>query len=185
MKTTFTVAGILFSPAFENKQSGITTQLVNISTLESIHQFTIKDGEKTAIEKRQIALPFGDFSRLICVAGWVAQIKPTKLSAEESKLPKHEKDKIEYADHVACLNGASVTIERDEVWETVYDETKPLSNEDGTPKLDENKEQIYAPKLDEKGNPIKVLVAYKNTRVVSVQLTPEGAEMAKFKAFNK
>ena len=185
MKTTFTVAGVLFTPVFENKQSGISTQLVNLSTIESIHQFAIRDGEKVAIDKRQIALTFGDFTRMIAVGGWLAQIPLTKLSAEQKTMKKHEMDKIEYSDHVACLNGASVTIERDEVLETLYDETKPLNNEDGTPMLDENQEQVYAPKVDEKGNPMKVLVGYTNTRVVSVQLTPEGVEMAKFKAFNK
>ena len=185
MKTTFTVNGVKFAPVFENKERGYKTQLVNLYTDEKVPQFNVIDDEKVYVEKRELSIPFADFTRLIAKAGWVAYIPLTRLSTEEKTLNKHEMDKIEYSDHVLCLNGAVVTIERDEIRETVYDETKPLSNEDGTSKLDENDEQIYAPQVDKNGNPVTKTVGYKDLRIISVKLTDEGTELAKHHAFTK
>ena len=183
-KDVITIADVMFGKVFTNKNQ-IDTQLVNLNTVEKVQQFRLnEDGEKEEVEKRQIAIPFSDFTRMLVLDGMLGLVPERELSTEDASKPKDEQDKVRYADHVRCLRGAKLTIKRDEDWEVVPDETKPLSNEDGSPKLNDSDEQIYEPLLDEEGKPVKKLVGYRNLEVVAVQLSAPAAKLAEHLAFS-
>lgn len=183
MKNVITIADVMFGKVFTNKNQ-IDTQLVNLNTVEKIHQFRMnEDGEKEEVEKRQIAIPFSDFTRMLVLDGMLGLVPEHTLSDEDASKPKDEQDKIRYADQVRCLRGAKLTIKRDEDWEVVPDETKPKQNADGEAEVDEYGEQIYEPLIGEDGKPVKKLVGYRNLEVVAVELSAPAAKLAEHLAF--
>ena len=180
LRTTVTISEVIFGNSFENK-NGINVQPVNINTLEKINQFKVIDDEKEQKDIRQLTIAMNEFTRLLAKGGWIAQIKESKV--DETGKTQRDILNERYEDQLNCLKGATLVFDREEVKETVYDETKPVMNPDGSPKLDEN-EQVYEP-LMEDGKVVKKLVGYGELTFVSLKLTPEGEELAKFKAFNK
>lgn len=181
VRNTVTISNVMFGNEFENN-NGIHVQPVNINTVERINQFKIVDDEKEEKEIRQLTIGMNEFTRLLAKGGWIAQIKESKV--DETGKTQKEILNERYEDQLNCLKGATLVFDREEVKETVYDETKPVMNPDGSPKLDDNEEQVYEP-LMENGKPVKKLIGYGELTFVSLKLTNEGEELAKFKAFNK
>ena len=181
VRTTVTISGVEFGNPFENAR-GFRVIPVNINTNEKINQFKLIEDEKEERNIRQFTINMAEFTRLLSKGGWLAYIKENKVN-EEGKTEKQILDE-RYEDQRICLNGATLVFDREEVRETVYDETKPIMNEDGSPKLDENEEQMYEP-LIEKGKVVTKLVGYGELTFISLKLTDEGMELAKDKAYNK
>lgn len=182
MKNVVTISDIMFGKPFENK-NGIDTQLVNLNTVEKIHQFKMnEDGEKKGIEKAQIAINFSNFTRMLVLDQWLALMPTVKLSDEQEALPKAERDAIVYANHLRVLRGAKVTISRTEDTEVQYDETKPLKDEKGEPVLKDG-EQVYEELKDENDKVVKKVVGYRDLEVVAIELTPAASKLAQHLAF--
>lgn len=183
MKNVITIADVMFGKVFTNKNQ-IDTQLVNLNTVEKIHQFKMnEDGEKEEVEKRQIAIPFSDFTRMLVLDGMLGLVPECAISEEDASKPKDEQDRIKYSNVVRCLRGAKLTIKRDEDWEVVPDETKPKQNAEGEAEVDEYGEQVYEPLIGEDGKPVKKLVGYRNLEVVAVELSAPAAKLAEHLAF--
>lgn len=182
-KDVITIADIMFGKPFENK-NGIDTQLVNLNTVEAVHQFRVnEDGEKEEVEKRQIAIPFSDFTRMLVLDGMLALVPESAVSGDATSRPKNEQDAIKFANQVRCLRGAKLTIKREEEFEVVPDETKPVVDGAGNAVLDDNEEQVYEPLLGEDGKPVKRLVGYRNLEVVAVELSGPASKLAEHLAF--
>ena len=182
-KDVITIADVMFGKVFTNKNQ-IDTQLVNLNTVEKIRQFRVnEDGEKEEVEKRQIAIPFSDFTRMLVLDGMLALVPESVVSEDAASKPKNEQDAIRFANQVRCLRGAKLTIKRDEDWEDVPDETKPVVDGEGNPVLDDNNEQTYHPLLGEDGKPVKKLVGYRNLEVVAIELSAPAAKLAEHLAW--
>lgn len=182
-KDVITIADVMFGKVFTNKNQ-IDTQLVNLNTVEAVHQFKVnEDGEKEEMEKRQIAIPFSDFTRMLVLDGMLALVPECELTAEDATKEKHKQDAIKHADQVRCLRGAKLTIKREEELEVVPDESKPVVDADGNAVLDDNEEQVYEPLLGEDGKPVKRLVGYRNLEIVAVELSGPASKLAEHLAF--
>lgn len=183
VKETVTISDVIFGNKFENK-NGIEVQPVNINLVEKLSQFKINDDEeKEEKQIRQITINLSEFTRLLVLNDMLALVKesdvPEEITDVKAQLTK------KYEDQVRILKGAKITIEREEIKDVVPDETKPITDEDGNPKLDDNEEQMYEPMLGEDGKPLKQLVGYGETRFIKLELTPAASKLAEHIAFNK
>lgn len=183
VKNTVTISDVIFGNRFENK-SGVEVQPVNINIVEKLSQFKINDDEeKEEKQIRQITINLSEFTRLLVLDDFLGLIKENDVP-EDITEPKTQLS-IKYADQLRCMKGAKLTIEREEVKEVIPDKTKPITDVNGDPKLDENGEQMYEPIVGEDGKPVKKLVGYGDTRFIKLELSSAAAKLAEHLAYNK
>lgn len=157
MKATVTISKVVFGAAVENN-FGSTTQLVNFSLVEPLLQGKInEDGEKEIKSVRQMGLNINDFDRILCLNEYTAILPEVKLQEEQKKLPEQEQLAIKYENHIRALKGAKLTLEKEEVYEAETEE-------------DENGE--VKNKVDAEGKVIKKLVAFGDTKYISLTISP-------------
>ena len=162
MKNVVKIADVYLSKEVESKQ-GIKHRILNISLVEKISSFKIVEDEKVEKKVSNLSLRESDFVRLIALDDTLALVEERtgddSLSYEDNWSLKHR-------DRIRCLKGASLTIDREIVEEEEL-------NEDG---------DIV---LDEEGKPIKKLIGFGETKLVSLQLTKAGERLAEKLVFGE
>lgn len=177
VKNVVTISDIMFGAEFEN-ESGFKTQIVNFNIVEPLGQFKVgEDDEKEYKEVRQIGLRMSDFTRVLVLNDLVALIDPCEV-ADDVTDPKIRFAK-QYKNLIKVLKGAKLTIEREEIKTTVYDETKPLLDEKGKQVVDkETGEPKFEVKKDENGKEVKKLTGYSDIQYVALELTQPALKLA-------
>lgn len=178
MKNTITIADVMFSKEFET-ESGFKTQLVNLNIVEKLLQFVKgEDDEKEQIEKRQLALRLSDFTRLLVLHPMLALVDEQELNLDQKKLPKEEQLLIQYKNQIKLLKGAKLSIEREEIEQTMFDESKPKLDAKGKQVVGEDGEPVFEVLVDENGKTVKKLVGFGEIKFLKLELTMPAEKLA-------
>ena len=178
MKNTITIADIMFSKEFES-ESGFKTQLVNLNIVEKLLQFVKgEDDDKEEMEKRQFAVQMSDFTRILVLHPLLALVDEQDLTSEQKMLPKEQQLMLQYKNQIKLLKGGKLTIQREEVYQVVLDESKPKLDEKGQQIINEDGEPQFEVKVDENGKEVKKLVGFKDIQYLKLELTQPAERLA-------
>lgn len=122
MKNTVKISQVYFSTPIEGDYG--TYCIANINTIERIKQFKVnEDGEKEEVEARQLSIRDNEFDRLLVVNDFLAALPLEQVSDEDQAvMQRNQILDIRYKHHIELLRGATLEIEREEVYENVVDD---------------------------------------------------------------
>lgn len=176
VKDTVTISEIMFGAEVEN-ESGFKTQIININTVEPVNQFKVnEDGEKEEKQVRQLGIRMSDFTRILVLNDLVALIDTCDVADDVTDMKIRFAK--QYKNQIKVLKGAKLTIEREEDKREMYDTTKPLVDEKGKPKVNEDGEPMYEPLKDAEGKVVKKLVGYTDIKYVKLELSQPAMKLA-------
>lgn len=177
MKNVVTITDINYGSSFENK-NGIKTTIINLSLFEKLPQFKEDDenGGKVYREIKSYGINLSDFLRLFILDENLPYIDERRV--DDSVTDPSERFKIKYHYHIKCMKGAKLTIEREEIEGIIYSDV--IAKDDkGKDIVDKETGEVqFEPKRDEKGNIVKKLVGFGDTKFVKLELTKRGSELA-------
>lgn len=132
MKNTVKISQVYFSTPIEGDYG--TYCIANINTIERIKQFKVnEDGEKEEVEVRQLSIRDNEFDRLLVANDYLAALPLGEVSDEDQAvMQRNQVLDIKYKRHMELLRGATLEIEREEIFESVVDdEGNEVKDEDG------------------------------------------------------
>lgn len=176
VKEVVTISEVKIRSSFTNDR-GIKVVPVTVNTIERVNQFQKDENDNKVLKSiRQVPnVNLSDFTRLLALSPYLPLIKKSavsKTAAEDEQL------NTMYEDHLRCLGGAKLTLERVEIRDYEYTD-EPELDKDGNPKVDENEDVVYKKALDDKGNPITKLIGYGETSYLKLELTDPALDEAK------
>lgn len=134
MKNTVKISQIYFSAPIEGDYG--TYCIANINTIERIKQFKLnEDGDKEEVEARQLSIRDNEFDRLLVCNDYLAALPVEQVSDEDQTTMERNKIlEAKYKNHIDLLRGATLEIEREEIYENIVDdEGNEVKDAEGKP----------------------------------------------------